>query len=124
MDLLVIGFIGVVVIALLAWFLGSYNTKAAKQIALLTELVEQGEHSQELLNEIKDSKQTEKSPGLGVLFTSLLSDGSPLKPFSFTDEDDDEEDWDADDDDDDDWDEDKGEKPDPFGQDPDWWKKT
>lgn len=121
MDLLVIGFIGVVVIALLAWFLGSYDAKAAKQIALLTELVEQGKYTHELLDEIKDSKSG-KSPGMGVLFASLLGDpAAPVKPFSFTDDDDD--DWD--DDEDDDWGiDEEDEKPDPFGQDPDWWKKT
>ena len=119
MDLVVIGFIGVVVIALLAWFLGSYDAKTAKQIALLTELVEQGKYTHELLNKIKDSKPPERSSGLGVLFTSLLGDSAPIKPFSFTDEDDD---WD---DDDDDWDiDEEDEKPDPFGQDPDWWKKA
>lgn len=122
MDLLVIGFIGVVVIALLSQALASFNSKAAKQIALLTELVEQGKYNQELLSEIKDRKQSDK-PGLGVLFSTLLGEpGTPIKPFSFRD---DEDDWDDDDDEDDDWDlDEEDEKPDPFGQDPDWWKKA
>jgi len=123
-EIFVVGFIGVVVVALLSCLLAVFKSAAAKQAALLHELIEQGKVVQELLNGIKDSK--DKPNTLTTMFLNMVDDidGEDLRydipkkgsknPWDIDEDDEDDED---------DWDEDE-DKPDPFGQDPDWWKKA
>ena len=118
MEIFVVGFMGVVVVALLSALLASFKTAMAKQAALLHELTEQGKLVQELLNDIKESK--EKPNTLTTMFLNMVDeiDGESYDvPKTKSDV------W-NDDDDEDSYDEDDDEEPDPFGQDPDWWKKA
>jgi len=128
LTLVAVAIVGLAFTNVTIWY--AQRSSVDRQLRLLQELIDSQNVSNDFLDQLAEAKsQPEKSSGFGSIFMSLLGDPasnsilSDANPWPIgRDEDDDDDDWDDDDDDDESWEEDS-EEPDPFGSDPDWWKK-